>query len=133
MNPYLLLGAALALALASFTAYRHGVSTTETRYQLVIEKERGDAAEATRVAVAHAHEYERAQREALQAASESATAKARAEAAAARSRLSVLQRAIQEAYADPTVDAWRSTRIPEPIRVLIDAGDPNGAGGGGAR
>ena len=128
-NPYLILGLVLALAGASYTGYRHGVKTTADKYQRAIVEGQVQAEIATRRAVEAARVYERGQRLAMASAAEKATAQSRAEAEQVRKRLTALQRAIQEAAdADPSVDAWRNTPIPEPIRVLVSPGDPNAGG-----
>ena len=129
MNPYpLVAGILLALAL-TFAGYRHGVTTTADKYQRAIAEGQVQAENATRRAVEAARAYEREQRLAMASAAETATAKARADAQAARNRLTALQRAIQDASdADPSVDAWRNTPLPQPVRVLLDGGD-QAAGG----
>lgn len=75
---------------------------------------------AVRVALANAAERERIERERLLVASDAAAARARADADAARRKASDLSRRIQElSDADPSVDAWRVTPVPLPIRGLL--------------
>lgn len=119
-----MVGLALLLAFMGFQQVRLSNSRAEVAsLRLAIVQGVADAENATRRAVEAAREQERRQRDSMQAAADAATAKARADAQAARNRLTALQRAIQEASdADPTVDAWRTTPLPEPIRVLLDGG-----------
>ncbi len=126
MNPWPLVAGLVMLLVVGFAGYRHGVKTTADQYQRVIAEGQVQAEIATRHAVETARLYERSQRDAMAAAAQDAVAKARADEAVSRKRFTNLQRAIQEAAdADPSVDAWRNTPIPEPIRMLIGPGDPD--------
>jgi hypothetical protein len=123
-NPYILLGFGLALLAAAFGGYRHGVSTTTDHYNAVIAEAAVEGERITRLAVENARNRERADRDRLVAEAEAAAGRARADADSARKRMSDLQRRAQEAAdADPSVDAWRTTPLPDAIRVLLAPSD----------
>ena len=131
ISPRLIVMLGALLLFASGLAYIGHLRAANANLRLAIAQGALDAERATREAVEQARLYERSQRDAMAAAAQDAVAKARADEAATLKRFTALQRAIQEAAdADPSVDAWRNTPIPDAIRLLIEPRDPDPDGRG---
>ena len=123
-NPWVMMALGVGLVLAGLGGYYHGVKTTADKYDAAIAKGAQEAEKVTREAVEKAREEERTQIGNLRTQSENALIASQSEANAARKRLTDLQRKVQElGNADPSVDAWRNTGMPEPVRVLLRPGD----------
>jgi hypothetical protein len=81
----------------------------------------------TREAVEQARIEEREQTAKLALQGAAAVAKEREAARLAQRRYDDLNRSIEEASHDPTVDLWLRTAVPESIRLLYGSGDTDGA------